>query len=137
MPVGMVALIHALKHLLRGRVFCGANIEVKKNKQNNRYGVHLFGDYFLCHYVIDPIGEIKEINKINKNIKGNLLKKIMFSITTCKRFDLFEKTINSFLNCCNDIDTIDYWLCVDDNSSIEDRNYILEKLDIKYDFRWN
>lgn len=49
--------------------------------------------------------------------------KIMFSITTCKRFDLFEKTMNSFLNCCHfdDLQMIDHWLCVDDNSSEEDR----------------
>jgi len=45
---------------------------------------------------------------------------VTLSITTCKRFDLFEKTINSVLNCF-DIDKIDKWLCVDDNSSIEDQ----------------
>ncbi|MEI6372039.1 MAG: glycosyltransferase family 25 protein, partial [Nostocales cyanobacterium ELA608] len=43
------------------------------------------------------------------------------SITTCKRFDLFEKTMNSIMNCFEDIDKIDYWICVDDNSSEEDR----------------
>ena len=46
---------------------------------------------------------------------------VTLTITTCKRFDLFEKTINSILNCF-DIDKIDKWLCVDDNSSIEDQN---------------
>jgi GR25 family glycosyltransferase involved in LPS biosynthesis len=46
---------------------------------------------------------------------------ITFTITTCKRLDLFEKTINSFLNCCTDLHKIDTWLCVDDNSSEEDR----------------
>ena len=45
---------------------------------------------------------------------------VTMSITTCKRFDLFEKTINSFINCC-DIEKIDNWICVDDNSSEEDR----------------
>jgi len=48
-------------------------------------------------------------------------KKIMFSITTCKRYDLFEKTMNSFINSCLDLNLIDHWLCVDDNSSQEDR----------------
>jgi len=46
---------------------------------------------------------------------------ITFTITTCKRYDLFEKTINSFLNCCLDILKIDKWVCIDDNSSDEDR----------------
>lgn len=46
---------------------------------------------------------------------------VTFTITSCKRLDLFEKTMNSFLNCCTDIDKIDSWLCVDDNSSEEDR----------------
>lgn len=46
---------------------------------------------------------------------------VTFSITTCKRLDLFKKTMNSFLNCCLDTYRIDKWLCVDDNSSEEDR----------------
>jgi len=52
---------------------------------------------------------------------------ITFTITTCKRYDLFEKTINSFLNCCTDVDKIDKWFCVDDNSSEEDRKKMQEK----------
>jgi hypothetical protein len=65
-----------------------------------------------------------KINKIVNNLKTKTNKaiKILFSITTCKRYDLFEKTMNSFINCCSDIDLIDHWLCVDDNSSYEDRN---------------
>ncbi len=59
-------------------------------------------------------------------------KSIIFTITTCKRFDLFEKTINSFINCTPEYDLklIKFWLCVDDNSSIEDR----EKMKSKYPF---
>ena len=66
---------------------------------------------------------------------------VTFSMTTCKRFDLFEKTINSFLNCCCDIERIDKWICVDDNSSEKDRkkmqelypffNFILKRPDQK------
>ena len=47
--------------------------------------------------------------------------KVMFTITTCKRFDLFEQTVNSILKNWLDIDKIDYFFCVDDNSSKEDR----------------
>ena len=35
------------------------------------------------------------------------------------RGDVF--LINSFLNCCQDLHKIDRWICVDDNSSTEDR----------------
>lgn len=55
---------------------------------------------------------------------------VTFTITTCKRYDLFEKTINSFLNCCLDLDKIDKWFLVDDNSSEEDR----EKMKKNYPF---
>lgn len=47
---------------------------------------------------------------------------ITFTITTCKRLSLFVDTINSFLQCCTDIHLIDEWICVDDNSSQEDRD---------------
>jgi len=47
--------------------------------------------------------------------------KIIFTITTCKRYDLFEQTMNSILKCWLDLDKIDYFFCVDDNSSEEDR----------------
>jgi hypothetical protein len=52
---------------------------------------------------------------------------VMVSVTSCKRFDLFEKTVNSFINCCKDLELIDRWLCVDDNSSKEDRKKMREK----------
>ena len=46
---------------------------------------------------------------------------ILLSVTTCKRWDLFEKTVNSILKCWTDLDKVDYFLCVDDNSSEADR----------------
>lgn len=46
---------------------------------------------------------------------------VILTMTSCKRFDLFQKTINSFINNCNDVDKITYFFCVDDNSSDEDR----------------
>jgi len=52
--------------------------------------------------------------------------KIMFSITTCKRFNLFQKTMNSFINCCTDIHNIDKFICIDDNSSNADRNKMVQ-----------
>lgn len=48
---------------------------------------------------------------------------ITITSTTCKRLDLFKKTVNSFLECCLDFDKfeIDKWFIIDDNSSLEDR----------------
>tara|TARA_Y100001938_G_scaffold71254_2_gene98788 strand:+ start:1847 stop:2632 length:786 start_codon:yes stop_codon:yes gene_type:complete len=50
---------------------------------------------------------------------------ILFSITSCKRLDLFKRTVNSFLNSCEDLSLISEWICVDDNSSKEDRDEML------------
>jgi hypothetical protein len=46
---------------------------------------------------------------------------IMFTVTTCKRFDLFEQTMNSILRNWTDLQSVDYFFCVDDNSSEEER----------------
>ena len=70
----------------------------------------------------DFISYPKEIISGITSKKQNPFPNITFTITTCKRYDLFEKTINSFLNCCLDIHLIDHWICVDDNSSDQDRN---------------
>jgi hypothetical protein len=70
--------------------------------------------YFKDKHLEYPVRKIK-------TMKNSTNDAIVFSITTCKRYDLFEKTINSFLNCCTDSNLIGQWLCVDDNSSEEDR----------------
>ena len=86
------------------------------------------------HYSIDNISNRynfynEELVKKISNRQKSLLPKVTLSITTCKRFDLFEQTINSIINCF-DIDMIDNWLCIDDNSSEEDR----EKMKKLYPF---
>ena len=48
--------------------------------------------------------------------------KILLTFTTCKRVDLFKQTVNSMLNHWLDINKVDYWFCVDDNSTEVDRN---------------
>ena len=62
-----------------------------------------------------------------KNKKQSKSPKIILTMTTCKRFDLFQQTVNSITNTWTDIDMIDYWFCVDDNSSPEDRNQMKRK----------
>ena len=62
------------------------------------------------------------IKKIIRTVNSSVNKNIMITFTTCKRFDLFKETINSILNQWTDVDKINYWFCVDDNSTEEDRN---------------
>lgn len=56
------------------------------------------------------------------NRKKNMFPQLTLTMTSCKRLDLFKRTVNSFLNCCLDTHLIDRWICIDDNSSEEDRN---------------
>ena len=69
----------------------------------------------------------KEIVRQICDRKESAIPILTFTITTCKRYDLFEQTMNSFLNCCLDIHRIDRWFCADDNSSPEDRAKMKEK----------
>ena len=47
--------------------------------------------------------------------------RVTLTVTCGRRLDLFERTINSFLNCCRDIDLVGRFVCIDDNSSLRDR----------------
>lgn len=80
----------------------------------------------IDHIADDYIKYNPDIVKSICNKKQRSIPLVTFTITTCKRFDLFEKTMNSFLQCCLDLHKIDYWLCVDDNSSEEDRKKMQE-----------
>jgi GR25 family glycosyltransferase involved in LPS biosynthesis len=62
-----------------------------------------------------------EPNIINSIRPNSEKPNIFLSFTTCKRLDLFRKTVNSILNQWTDYNKVDYWFCVDDNSSAEDR----------------
>ena len=46
---------------------------------------------------------------------------VTLTITSCRRRELFERTVNTFLNCCEDVEEIGRFLCVDDGSSEADR----------------
>jgi len=60
-------------------------------------------------------------------------RRVMITFTTCKRYDLFQQTINSIINQWRDVGQIDFWFCVDDNSSVEDRNRMRKNYDwIRY-----
>jgi len=94
-------------------------IDFKKENQN-------FDDSFYNIWqILFEKNMTSLISYPSKNIieKINIKEKptVFLSFTTCKRLDLFEKTVNSILSQWKDYDLIDYWFCVDDNSSQEDR----------------
>jgi glycosyltransferase involved in cell wall biosynthesis len=45
---------------------------------------------------------------------------VTLTVTTHRRRELFERTMNSFLNCCRDVSRIDRFVCVDDASPAAD-----------------
>ena len=91
----------------------------------------LFNQHFSIDHVSDRyiFYNQDKVDQISQR-KPSEFPLLTLSITTCKRFDLFEKTINSIINCFEDIEKIDYWLCVDDNSSEEDRQKMMKKYPI-------
>jgi GR25 family glycosyltransferase involved in LPS biosynthesis len=94
-------------------------------KQSSFY---IFNRHFSTNHIINNYIDYPSliVEQILKN-PINPTPLVTFTITSCKRFNLFEKTINSFLNCCEDIKKIDTWLCIDDNSCEQDRIKMKEK----------
>ncbi|MEO6749278.1 MAG: glycosyltransferase [Casimicrobiaceae bacterium] len=48
-------------------------------------------------------------------------------ITSCRRLELFIATVSSFLNACMDLHRIGRFVCIDDNSSEDDRAVMRER----------
>ena len=88
--------------------------------QNSLFCVDMIKDKFIYY----PDRRIKKIMTNNK-LKNKKYKLITFTITTCKRLELFKQTMNSFINCCQDHHMIDEWICVDDNSTDDDRKEMM------------
>lgn len=55
--------------------------------------------------------------------------KVSVAFTTCKRLSLFYNTVDSFLQCCDDLDLIDSFLIVDDNSTQADQKTMVAMFD--------
>jgi glycosyl transferase family 25 len=87
-----------------------------------------FNVFFNQHFCIEHVE--KRYTSYDKNRICEIVDRVRlsspfplvtFSVTSCKRLDLFTQTINSFITCCTDWHLIDRWICVDDNSSADDR----------------
>ena len=72
------------------------------------------------------------VGKMNERRRNKEKVNILLTMTTCKRYDLFERTINSILSTWKDIDKVDYWFCVDDNSSDSDKCKMLSEYPFFY-----
>lgn len=102
----------------------------RTNLTENQSNIAIFNQHFSIDSVADRYIEYNSeiVNDITNHLKEKVVSPhIVFTITTCKRIDLFEKTINSVLNCCTDLHLIDEWVCVDDNSSEQDREQMRKK----------
>uniref|UniRef100_A0A6C0DJ37 Glycosyltransferase 2-like domain-containing protein n=1 Tax=viral metagenome TaxID=1070528 RepID=A0A6C0DJ37_9ZZZZ len=98
----MLKYIEALK--MRGIALNGNNYKIV--------------DKIIAHYrplLVAPVKDAHVSTRLGANCR------VMLSVTTCKRFDLFEQTVNSILKNWLDLDQVDFFYCVDDNSSDEDR----------------
>ena len=62
----------------------------------------------------------------SKVVVAKQTQRIVVTMTTCRRLQLFIQTVQSFLVCCKDLNTIDAWYTIDDNSSLEDRHTMEE-----------
>ena len=96
---------------------------IKENNMNVKEDI-----YKTVQELIDkfrPVLTTYKTNQVLKSKKTNI--KVFLSITTCKRLDLFKQTVNSIMNTWLDIDKVDYFLCVDDNSSVKDQEYMKTK----------
>lgn len=88
------------------------------SKLQSRNVKHVLNRY--NYYNPDLVASISTTSSLSTPFQ--LLPLVTFSITTCKRLDLFKETMDTFLNCCTDLDRISRWICIDDNSSKEDRD---------------
>ena len=86
------------------------NLLRKERAECISHAKHIFETY--------PLNIVQEI----VNRKPADFPQLTLTITSCKRLDLFERTMNSLLNCCVDLNLIDRWICVDDNSTQQDRS---------------
>ncbi len=113
----------------------------KLSDKNNNHNINIDKIFNLWNTLYDNLvfefAKCSDYNNISLKIsdpicdkKQNKQYSVFLSMTSCKRYDLFEKTMNSILNQWKDKDLIDHWFCVDDNSNLEDR----EKMKKKYPF---
>jgi GR25 family glycosyltransferase involved in LPS biosynthesis/GT2 family glycosyltransferase len=89
--------------------------ERERVTRNRELAIDRLADSFLDY----PAATVADLSAPRHRSGGSGL--VTLTITTCKRRDLFEHTVNSFLHCCQDLEMISRWICIDDGSSAADR----------------
>lgn len=84
-------------------------------------GIYLRDMSSLIQSRIDKLVQIK-----NDPERDSKTYDLTFTITTCKRFNLFKKTMDMILINYANMDKIREFICVDDNSSASDREAMME-----------
>jgi GR25 family glycosyltransferase involved in LPS biosynthesis len=92
--------------------------KVKSLVFNQHFSINAMQNRYIYY---DP----RKVRKITSRSK-KIFPIVTVTMTSCKRLNLFTQTVNSFINCCKDIDLVDEWICIDDNSSNEDRQKMKE-----------
>jgi GR25 family glycosyltransferase involved in LPS biosynthesis/tetratricopeptide (TPR) repeat protein len=92
---------------------------------SERERILLNRDYSLAHLLEDRAAHRPErvaalVAALGSPAADHAL--VTLTITTCRRRELFERTIDSFLECCIDHHHIGRWICIDDGSSAQDRD---------------
>ena len=60
---------------------------------------------------------------------------VIFTITSCKRLNLFIRTVDSILQCFLDTSRVKRWICIDDNSCKSDRAVMAARYPF-FEFIW-
>ncbi len=122
--------------------YCEDSSVLNQNKQkaydifsrikNVPYDTYTTNEFNKAHCIPFISGEEIPYDKdLVNSILNNLNSKtgtrlITLTMTTCKRFDLFFQTVCSFMKSCTDIFLIDDFVCIDDNSTEEDREKMMK-----------
>ena len=97
-------------------------------EQNRDFAVERLRDE-LSSYPTDVVG------RLGASRTSARIASVTLTITTCRRLHLFEQTMNSFLHCCEDVESIDRWICIDDGSAPADRDRMQERYPF-FEFVW-
>ncbi len=93
----------------------------------------MFAVPFIAPNTTTPVGVIERLTERFAAPCSD--PQVTLTITTCKRRDLFERTIDSFLLNCQDLDAIDRWVCIDDCSIEADRLAMIMRYPF-FEFIW-
>ena len=109
------------------------------DKYKTIYNKDLYDSFNKIKYIFEDMHgcyskyNLQNVKDMLFTIQSNKLKNLQIpdngitvTMTTCKRIDLFQRTVNSFLECCTDKELITEWIVIDDNSSENDKNKMKE-----------